>query len=275
MSRRGASRRVLITGAAGGIGSALSSAFAEAGWEVVLTDVDEAAVQAARTRLAATGAECHAFRLDVTDQKSILEVREALHENVGRIGALVNNAGTVQGGAFLDVPLETHQRTYRINVEGTVAVTHAFLPEILDAREGHLVFIASASGFIGLPNGTTYASSKWATIGFAESIRAELRHQERRHVHVTTVCPSYVDTGLFEGVAPPRSTKLLDPRDLAADILQAVEKKQVWLLTPTTVKLTPIIRSLLPTNVSDRVATLLGVDRSMDEWTGHGGAEDR
>ncbi|MDH3525395.1 MAG: SDR family NAD(P)-dependent oxidoreductase [Acidobacteriota bacterium] len=265
----GASRRVLITGAGGGIGRALAGAFAHGGWEVVLTDVDESALEAARDALAADGAACHAFPLDVTDPESIFAARAAVHERVGRIGALVNNAGTVHGGPFLDVPLELHRRVYRINVEGTVAVTHAFLPEILDAREGCLVFIASASGFIGLPNGSTYASSKWATIGFAESIRAELRHQGHCHVHVTTVCPSYVDTGLFAGVSPPRSTKLLDPAELAAEILEAVVKKKVWLLTPATVKLTPLLRSLLPTRISDRVATALGVDRSMDHWAGH------
>ena len=91
-----------------------------------------------------------------------------MHRDGGPIDVLVNNAGLVFGGAFLDVPLERHLTTYRVNTLGLVAMTHAFLPDLMAGRDGHVVNVASASGFIGLPFGATYASSKWAVLGFSE-----------------------------------------------------------------------------------------------------------
>lgn len=265
-------KRVLITGAGQGIGRALAERFAAERAEVVLTDINETALATTREALTAAGGRCRAYPLDVTDPASIAATRDALREDSGgSIDILVNNAGVVFGGPFLEVPLAKHQMTYKVNVEGTVAMTHAFLPDLLDAPEAQLVFIASASGFVGLPNGTTYASSKWATIGFAESIRQELKHQGHRHVGVTTVCPSYVSTGLFDGAKPPKSTEMLTPEDLADKVIAAVKAGDIWVLEPWIVKLTPALTSLLPTSVSDFIADALGATSSMDAWHGHQG----
>jgi short-subunit dehydrogenase len=150
-----------------------------------------------------------------------------------------------------------------------MTMTHAFLPDLIAAPRGHLVNLASASGFIGLPNGATYASSKWAVIGFSESIRLELRSQGHKNVDVTTVCPTYVDTGMFEGARPPRTTRVLTPDLLAAKIVEAVEQRKVWVLEPWIVKITPMLKSCLPTPVSDFLSDALGASSSMDNWRGH------
>ncbi len=263
-------KRVLITGGARGIGQAIARACAGQGAEIVLTDIDATALEEAAKDIEAQGARCRTYVMDVTDRQSIEAVRQALHDDAGRVDILINNAGTVFGGGFLDVPMEQHERTYRINVEGTVAVTHAFLPDLLVSPGGHLVFIASASGFVGLPNGATYASSKWAAIGFAESIRAELAYRGHRSVHVTTVCPGFVDTGLFEGVAPPKTTRFLRPEQLADKVVEAIRKNRVWVLEPWIVKLTPFLKHGLPTRVSDFLSTAFGADKSMASWSGHG-----
>lgn len=263
-------KRVLITGGARGIGKALAHGFGRAGAELVLTDIDGPALAQARAELEAAGVRCRTYEMDVTNPASIAETRDQLRTDAGGVDVLVNNAGIVFGGPFLDVPLEKHLRTYRINVEGTVAVTHAFLPDVEAAARGHLVFIASASGFVGLPNGSTYASSKWAAIGFAESIRAELDHRGIDHVGVTTVCPGYVDTGLFDGVTPPKSTRLLTPERLADKVVRAVERDQVWVLEPWLIKMTPFLKHALPTRVSDYLGEVFGANKSMDDWKGHG-----
>ncbi len=263
-------KRVLVTGAARGLGRAIAERFAEAGAELVLTDLDEAELEATREEMAAGGARCRAYRLDVTDADGILEVRDALHDDAGAIDILVNNAGVVFGGPFLEVPLERHALTYRVNVEGVVAVTHAFLPDVIAAPRGHLVFIASASGFVGLPGGSSYASSKWAAIGFAESIRAELRHLGHAQVGVTTVCPTFVDTGMFAGAAPPKTTTMLDPALLAGKIVEAVERRRVWVREPWIAKITPLLKHGLPTPVADFLSDALGASASMDHWQGRG-----
>ncbi len=265
-------KRVLITGAGHGLGRAMAQRFAAAGAEVVLTDVNAENLETTRAALEEAGARCRAYLLDVTDETAIAEVRQQLHSDAGEIDVLVNNAGVVFGGAFLEVPMAQHRLTYRVNVEGLVAVTHAFLPDLLASPRGHLVFIASASGFVGLPKGTTYASSKWSVIGFAESIRAELKHLGHKLVGVTTVCPTYLSTGMFEGAAPPKTAGMLTPEDLAAKVVRAVERRQIWVLEPWIIKITPFLKGCLPTPVADLLSEAFGTYTSMDRWQGHGGA---
>jgi len=272
-------KRVLLTGAARGLGLAMARRFAAEGAEVVLTDVDEAALEEARADLESdvdfkeSGARCRTYVLDVTDPEQIASVRERLAAEGGKIDVLVNNAGVVFGGRFLDVPLEKHLLTYRINVEGVVAVTQAFLPDLIDGHSGHVVVIASASGFVGLPYGSTYASSKWAAIGFAESLRVELKREGHRHVGVTTVCPSYIATGMFEGVKPPKATAMLSPESVAEKVVDAVKHRKVWVLEPWIVKITPVLKSALPTSLGDFVADAFGASSSMETWRGHGAEE--
>lgn len=165
--------------------------------------------------------------------------------------------------------MSRHRLTYRVNVEGLVAMTHAFLPDLIASPGGHMVFIASASGFVGLPNGGTYASSKWAVIGFAESIRAEMKHLGHKNVNVTTVCPTYINTGMFDGAAPPKTTQVMEPAAIARGVADAVEHRQVWLLEPWIVKITPFLKNCLPTGLSDLISEVFGANRSMDHWQGH------
>jgi len=262
---------VLVTGAGRGIGRAIAARFAAAGCRVVVSDVDVAAIEATVAAIRGGGGAASGVVLDVTDPGAIDAARERIHGETGPVEILVNNAGTVHGGAFLDVPLDRHLRTFRINVEGVVGVTRAFLPDLIAAREGHLVNMASASGFIGLPFGSTYAASKWAVIGFSDSIRLELRLLGHRHVGVTAVCPSYVDTGLFEGARAPRTTRMLKPERLADLTVRAVLRRRPYVRAPWLVKLTPPLKGLLPTPVFDAVSGILGATRSMAAWTGHDG----
>jgi short-subunit dehydrogenase len=268
-------KRVLVTGGARGIGLALARSFAAEGAEIVLADLDATQLEGARSLLQEDGGRCSVFTLDITNTGAIADVRDDIHDAVGPIEILVNNAGVVFGGAFQEVPLERHLQTFRVNVEGLVAVTHVFLPDLVAAEEAHLVNIASASGLIGLPWGTTYASSKWAAIGFSESIRLELLELGHRHVGVTTVCPSYVSTGMFEGVKPPLLTPFLKPEKLAARVARAVRRNEIFVLEPWMVKLTPFLKGVLPRALTDGLADLLGATVGMKTWQGHGGESRR
>ncbi len=262
-------KRVLITGAARGLGFALARRFAAQGAEVVLTDLDGERLEEASATIAQEGGRCLAFRLDITDERAISGVREAMHCEAGTLDILVNNAGVVFGGPFLEVPLAKHRATFRVNIEGMVTMTHAFLSDLIASPRGHLVTIASASGFVGLPNGATYAASKWAAIGFAESIRAELKHLGHRHVDSTIVCPTYIATGMFEGAKPPKTAHFLDPDELASKIADAVAERQLWVLEPWIVKATPFLKNCLPQGVADLLSDAFGASTSMDEWRGH------
>jgi all-trans-retinol dehydrogenase (NAD+) len=261
-------KRVLITGGASGIGSALARRFAAEGTDLLLVDINAALLDAEVARLAASGASVRGHRLDVTDTEGIAHLREEVLRLGGPVDVLVNNAGLVFGGPFLDVPLDKHLLTFRVNTIGLVAMTHAFLPDLLRRPDAHVVNLASASGLIGLPYGSTYAASKWAVIGFSESLRLELEMLGHRHVAVTTVCPSYVATGLFEGVRAPRTTRLLTPDRLADLVVRSVLANRALVLTPWLVKVTPLLKGVLPARLFYSVAGLLGVNTSMTHWKG-------
>lgn len=262
-------QRVLVTGAGRGIGRVTALELARHGAEVVVTDLRLADAERTAEEIRAGGARAHAFELNVTDTAAIERLREQLHSRLGPIQVLVNNAGTVFGGAFLDVPIEKHALTYQINLVGLVAVTHAFLPDLIAAREGHIVNIVSASAFVGLPFGTTYASSKWGALGFSESLRLELDVLGHRHVGITAVCPGYVNTGLFNGVKPPRMTRMLEPEELARQIARAVQRNRPILITPRITHIAPALRGLVPTSWMDQIGRFFGVSTSMMHWRGH------
>jgi short-subunit dehydrogenase len=263
-------KRALITGGAQGIGLSIARSLAAAGAEIVLTDIDEDSLGEARSSLTKAGAECHTYNLDVTDNRSIAATRERLHQEVGRIDLLVNNAGVVHGGAFAEVPLERHLQTLNVNTEGVVAVTHFFLPDLIAAPESHLVNMSSASGLVGLPWGSTYAASKWAVFGFSESLRLELGRSGNGHVGVTVVGPSYVSTGMFDGVKPPRLTRFLTPERLAAKITQAVLAGRPYVLEPWLIKITPFLKGVLPRPVRDLLSDWFGATTGMRTWEGRG-----
>ena len=263
-------KRVLLTGAGRGIGLEMARAFAAAGAGIVLTDVDAELLGQAVEQLQASGAEVHHAVLDVTDDDAIVAVRDRLLADVGPVDVLVNNAGVVFGGNFLEVPMSKHRLTYAINTMGLVAVTHAWLPQLLTRPEAHLVNIASASGLIGLPFGATYASSKWSVLGFSESIRLELKHLGHDQVGVTAICPGYVNTGMFDGVSLPRFTRLLEPEALANQVVDAVRNNESVVLEPFLVKLLPLMKGLLPRRVFDWIAWETGTASSMKKWKGRG-----
>ena len=262
-------KRVLVTGAGRGIGRALALRFARERAHVVVTDVDAAPLAAVLEEIRAESGETSSALLDVTSRESVDAARARIHGQGGSVDVNVNNAGTVTGGAFLDVPLERHLATYEINLLGLVRVTHAFLPDLLSRGRGHIVNIASASGYLGLPYGSTYASSKWGVIGLSESLRREVQVLGSAGIRVTTVCPGYIDTGLFEGARAPRTTRMLTPEVLAERVLRAVRKDRPFVRTPWIVKVGPLLRGVLPTPLFDRVTDAFGIGVSMQDWRGH------
>jgi all-trans-retinol dehydrogenase (NAD+) len=263
-------KRVIITGGGSGIGRSLALRFATEGAEIHLADRDLAAAEAVARTVASAGGRAAAWWLDVTDSAAILSFRARLLEAAGPPDVLVNNAGIVYGGAFLDVPLERHDATFRVNTLGVTAVTHALLGDLIGRPEAHLVNIASAAAFTGLPFGTTYAASKWAVLGFSESIRLELLEQGRRHVRVTTVCPGYVGTGMFQGARALRLTRILTPERVADLTVRAVLRNRELVMTPWVVALGPTLRGVLPRRMFDAVAALFGAQSSMADWKGRG-----
>ena len=207
--------------------------------------------------------------LDVTRPNEIAAVRARLNSEHGPVDVLVNNAGVVFGGAFLEVPFEKHATTVEVNLTGVLAVTHVFLPELLARPAGHVVNIASAAAVLALPMATSYAASKWAVLGFSDSLREELRELGHRHIGVTAICPSYVTTGLFDGAKPARMTGWLTPDAVADAVVRAVEKNREFVMLPWQARAIYSLMAGWPRSWFRAVCRALGISNSMTGWHGH------
>ncbi len=258
--------RVVITGGARGLGLALARAFLAKGARVVLLDKDEAELDRAVTAL---GPHVVGHRLDVTDPTAIISVRDEILAD-GPVDVLVNNAGVVFGGGFSAVSVAKHLTTFDVNIGGPVAVTHAFLSHLESRPRSAILNIASASAFVALPYGSTYAASKWAVLGFSEALSEELRDRGQRHVTVSALCPNYIATGMFDGAASAAGTWMLTPEAVAVAGVQMVERGTTRRVMPWTAAVLLIGFGWLPRPIFHAVGRLFGVSRSMAAWKGHG-----
>ena len=261
-------KRVLITGSGHGLGRELAKTFGKAGCEVIVTDRDAERVADTVSSLSKSNLRAFGYAMDVTNAASVRDAHDHVLSECGPIDILINNAGIVAGGTFENVPLERHRAIYEVNCLGPVTVTHTLLPELLARPEAHIVNISSASALLPLPFAATYAASKWAVLGFSESLLEELRLTGHGHVQVTTVCPGYIATGMFHGTKTPFLMPMLTPNALADRITRAVQTNCEMLQTPWQVKLLPAIKALLPRPIQRWLGTTLGVLNGMQTWQG-------
>jgi all-trans-retinol dehydrogenase (NAD+) len=267
-----AGQRVLVTGAASGLGRLVAGRMAAAGAQAILWDVNAAGLEDARRELAARGYEVATYVCDLTDRHAVAEVAARVLAEGGPVDILVNNAGVVTGKSLLDASPEAIERTFAVNTLALFWTTRAFLPAMLERDHGHVVTIASAAGLIGTAKMTDYAASKHAAVGFDESLRLELRQRGSR-VRTTVVCPFYVATGMFTGVRSRFRWLLpiLDPDRVADRIVDAVRRDRRRVILPWVVRTIWLGRLVLPVAAFDAVTDFLGVTRSMDEFTGRAG----
>jgi short-subunit dehydrogenase len=262
-------KRVLITGAGHGLGRALALEFGAAGCEIVVTDRDEGRVESVVGEFRKAGRLAVGYVLDVTQTDQIRSVRERLLREAGPVDVLMNNAGVVFGGEFASVPVERHLKTIEINLASLVAVTHAFLPDLLARPVARIVNIASAAAVLALPLAASYAASKWGVLGFSDSLREELRRAGHHHVGVTAICPSYIATGLFDGARPARLISILTTDGVARTVRRAVERGTNFVMLPRSAHVMYALTRFLPRSMQQQFCRWLGVSNSMANWRGH------
>ncbi len=263
-------KTVLITGGANGIGKLLGQkSLKEGADKLIIWDINRATLNNTQAEFKSKGySNVYTFQVDVSNVKSIEKAATNVLLEIGNVDILFNNAGIVIGKKFREHSATDIERTLDINVAGVMHVTRVFLPDMLRQGSGHIINISSASAFIGNPKMSVYASSKWAVLGWSESLRLELE-QEPGDLHVTTICPSYIDTGMFDGVKAPLLFPLLQPEDITSKIMKAVKNNEVIVKAPDNVNLVPIFRSILPPKIFDFFADKLGVYSSMKKFKGH------
>jgi all-trans-retinol dehydrogenase (NAD+) len=199
-----------------------------------------------------------------------------VHAKLGPVSILVNNAGIVQGRSFLSATDEEMEMTMKVNTLAHFWTVKAVLPGMLARNSGHIVAVSSATALAALPGLADYSASKAATAAFMDAIRLEIKRLQK-NVKTTIVFPYFIRTGMFAGAEFrfPRLFPPLTPESASDSIVDAVlAEEAVWMM-PVTVNLAYFIRALLPIEVCDDVAYILGLFSAMDKFVGRSGPDAR
>jgi NADP-dependent 3-hydroxy acid dehydrogenase YdfG len=254
-----------ITGAARGIGRVTAEAFLRQGMKVAIGDVD---VDAARETSAVLGPSTVALELDVTDRASFSAFLDGAEEQLGPIDVLVNNAGIMPIGPFLDEDDATAQRIMDINVHGVILGIKLILPRMIARGRGHIVNMASQAGKYGLPGGATYCASKAAVINLSRAIRKELRGTG---IDISVISPVAVNTELGLGLSEPRQRQFrkIEPQEVAAAIVETLRLPRFDVHVPKQLIVTERLSALLPITAQDVVSRVTKADAVLSQADSH------
>ncbi|HEU4977587.1 MAG TPA: SDR family oxidoreductase [Solirubrobacteraceae bacterium] len=244
-----------VTGAARGIGKATAKALAAQGMKVAIGDLDAALAEQAAGEV---GHGAVGLALDVTRRDSFEAYVDAAEQKLGPLDVLVNNAGIMQLGAFLDEDDATAHRQVDINVHGVMYGMKIVLPRFLDRGRGHLVNIASTAGKAGFPGGATYCGTKHFVVGVSEAVRAELRGSG---IEISCVMPGVVNTELAAGLKEARGVKNVNPEDVANAIVEALQSPHFDVFVPKSIGTINKVMGVLPRSGREGIARALKADQ--------------
>lgn len=246
-----AGKTAFVTGAASGIGFAIAKALSSEGMNVVLADVDEAALAKAKDVLSGSNARLLAVQLDVTDRARYEAVARQVEAELGKVHVLCNNAGVYRGGSLDAVTYEDWDWVMGVNVGGVINGVQTFLRRIEAHGEGgHIVNTASMAGITAAPGLGVYNTSKFAVVGLSEALRKDLAD---KGIGVSVLCPGMVRTRILtsertrpsryqvdeaeaEAAAAAHSQVMnlamntgIDPDEVAELVVQGIKSDQFYL----------------------------------------------
>jgi NAD(P)-dependent dehydrogenase (short-subunit alcohol dehydrogenase family) len=250
-----AGKVVAITGGARGIGRATAAALIAQGARVAIGDIDAPLAQHTAAEL---GSSTLGLALDVTDRASFDAFLSEVETSVGPLDVLINNAGIMPIGPFVDETDSTANRMVDINLHGVIIGSKLALERFMPRGRGHLVNIASVAGKGGFPGGATYCATKHAVVGLSEAVRAEMRKTD---IDVSIVMPVVVNTELGSGLQKSRGVKVVEPEDVANAIVEALQTGRVDVYVPRQVGYLMRVGQVLPRAVADFVTKVLKGDQ--------------
>lgn len=267
-----AGKKILITGAAMGMGHLYAELAVKEGAEaLVLWDINTSLLNQVTTELKAKGnTTIYAESVDISQLSAIAAAKEKVLRELGMIDILINNAGIIRAKYFWEHDNNDILLSMAVNALAPMLITRAFLPSMMSAvnNECRIVNIASAASMIANPRMSVYCASKSACVGFSDSLRLELKQQNIKHICVTTVCPSYITTGMFAGVKSMPLVPLLKPEDVVKKVWQAMKQGRPRLLLPKSLYLAQALKGLLPVQLFDFILDRLGIYKSMQTFKG-------
>lgn len=251
-----AGKRVLITGGSSGIGLATAELLARKGAHLALLARGEERLEAAREAVGAarrdSGQEVRTIKADISDWEQVSSALRTLTEGGFVPDVLVNCAGVIEPGAFVDLPVESLREMMDIDYMGTVHVCKAMLPAMIERGSGHVVNVASVAGFIGIYGYGSYTPPKFAVMGLSEVLRCELKPQG---LGVSVVCPPDTATPFLEYEVSKRpaethaiagNIKPVPPSAVAKALVSGVERGKYMIVVGAQSRLYYRLKGLVP-----------------------------
>ena len=271
------SANVLITGGASGIGKIMGRMVLEKGANaLIIWDVNQEALEATAAEFASyevcknacSRGRVYIHKVDITNSDLVAATYEQVKQQCGSVDILINCAGIVRGNKTFDQQtLQDIRLTFEVNTIAPMVIAQQILPDMLKRNQGHICNIASAGGMLSNPRMSVYGASKWAMIGWSDSVRIELQ-QMKSNVHFTTIAPYYINTGMFNGVHSS-IFPILKPEPTAHKIIRAIERNQSFRGIPFGFHFIRFWQAILPFRIFDFVfGTVFGIYHAMDNFTG-------
>ncbi|MGZ4349132.1 MAG: SDR family oxidoreductase [Solirubrobacteraceae bacterium] len=250
-----AGKVVAITGGGRGIGRATAAALIAQGARVAIGDIDSPLAERTASEL---GSGTLGLPLDVTNRESFDGFLKEVESRLGPLDVVINNAGIMPIGPFVDETDSTAQRMVDINLHGVIYGSKLALERFIPRGRGHLVNIASVAGKGGFPGGATYCATKHAVVGLSEAVRAEVR---KTNIDVSIVMPVVVNTELGSGLQKSRGVKVVEPEDVANAIVEALQTGRVDVYVPRAMHMLFRLMNVVPRRVADFVTKVLKGDQ--------------
>lgn len=259
---------VLITGGASGIGRIMGRMALEKGARcLVIWDINENSIATTIEEYKHLG-RVEGYKVDVSNSTQVQTTAATTEKECGKVDILINCAGIVANNNTFDKQsISDIERTMSINATAPMIIAQQFLPGMIERNKGHICNIASAAGMIANPRMSVYVASKWAVIGWSDSVRIELK-QAKSKVHFTTIAPYFINTGMFDGVQS-RIFPILKPEPTARKIINAIEKNRNFKGIPFGYHFIRFCQAILPTSIFDYIfGEVVGIFHAMDHFTG-------
>lgn len=260
------SKTVLITGGASGIGKIMVRLMLERKAKVIIWDINQESIDQTLAEFSNLGS-VFGYNVDISNIAQIQETAQKVKQEIGVVDVLINNAGIIVGKYFNEHSVEEISKTMEINANAPMFITKVFLNDMLNQNSGHICNIASSGGLISNPKMSVYAASKWALIGWSDSLRLEMK-QLQKNVNVTTIMPYYINTGMFDGVQS--KIPILKPEAASLTIVRAIEQNKKMVTMPGYIyRFTRLGQAIMSVNVFDWFAgDVLGIYKTMEFFTG-------
>ena len=246
---------VAITGGARGIGRATAAALAGKGARVAIGDIDGATAEATAEEI---GSGTIALQLDVTDRASFEAFLDRVEAELGPLEVMINNAGILHLGPFVDEEEAGQIRQVDINLHGSIRGTKLALRRMRPRGRGHIVNVASSAGKFTPPGIATYTATKHGVVGFTEAVRWEHRDSG---IDFSIVMPGIVRTEMIAGYKEVRGVQDVEPEDVAAAIVDALESPRLEVFVPRTIGRLGRVLNVMPRAVREAVMRAMRVDQ--------------